>query len=129
MNAVKVSHISETTDVEDHALCQVIENTDQDVQIMVVFSEKWQDDFTTINYDSRISERLNTQHGLVAASNLVINEIKPFPSNEMSNAIKEIMGKYDSCSDQRKCALSSVFFSLKDIIMSNGKSSVVFSDN
>ena len=47
----------------------------------------------------------------------------------MSNMIKEIIGKYDSCLDQRKFALSSVILSLKKMMTSEGQSSDSFSDN
>ena len=94
----KGSHVSEMTGIEYHALCQVIEIKKQDTQIMIAFSEKCEDEITFINQHSHISERQNTQHGLVANSNLFNDEIKPFPSNEMSNVIKDIIVKYDSCS-------------------------------
>ena len=65
---------------------------------MIAFSEICEYEITSINQDSRINKRQNTQDELEATSNLVNDEIKHLPSNEMSNVIKDIIVKYDSCS-------------------------------
>ena len=108
------------TGVENHALCQVFENPDQDAKTIIAFGEKCEDDIHAINQDSRVTEFLSTQPGFSAASNSVNDKTKHLPSNEMSNVIKWIIGTCGSFSDQSKFALSSVVLSLKETMTSDG---------